>query len=169
MTSPLLSTTSRLPLSLEFSEESSSTTRSGTAPVTRITSRWRRPATWDKEPEGAGVKARPSDNGDLREKVLYSILSGPVPCEQLHGGCSALSVEEKPDTSRAGPLHHLPLYSSCLTLTQIHLLVTCLLESSSFLSFFYRMAQEQLRATIIFYLESPTCFPCMYIFTHLLI
>lgn len=39
--------TSRLPLSLEFSDESSpSTTRSGTDPVTRITSTCSRPATW---------------------------------------------------------------------------------------------------------------------------
>lgn len=125
MISPLLSTTSRLPLSLEFSEESSSTMRSGTAPVTRITSTWRRPATWVKEPECRGVKRHPVDNTDLRWKACYSI-SG----EQLHCYCWAtssngkLSVLPEPAHSIACPVITLPYFEPNLPLylaSQSHL------------------------------------------------
>lgn len=134
MISPLLSMTSRLPLSLEFSEESSSTMRSGTAPVTRITSTWRRPATWVKEAEHPGVQRHPTD---LRQKALYNI-----PGEQLHSYCLAISTNRKLNTPRPSPFHWLPLQSSCLTLSQIYLPARCLLESSAFLSLFCRIAHE---------------------------
>ena len=90
MISPVLSTTSRLPLSLEFSEESSSAMRSGTAPVTRITSTWRRPATWAKEPEHRGVKRQPVDKTNLRRKACNH-----NPSEQLHWDYQAASSNRK--------------------------------------------------------------------------
>lgn len=82
MTSPLLSTTSRLPLSLEFSEESSSDTRSGTVPVTRITSTWRRPATWvNEQEEHVRVQRYTLGITSLRQKFtlqLWMAISGSV-------------------------------------------------------------------------------------------
>ena len=100
MISPVLSTTSRLPLSLEFSEESSSTMRSGTAPVTRITSTWRRPATWVKEPEYRGVKRQPVDKTNLRWKGCNHNPQWAAPLWQL-------GHLQQQETSSASPLHHL--------------------------------------------------------------
>ena len=100
MISPVLSTTSRLPLSLEFSEESSSTMRSGTAPVTRITSTWRRPATWVKEPEHWGVKRQPVDKTNLRWKGCNHNPQWAAPLWQL-------GHLQQQEASSASPLHHL--------------------------------------------------------------
>lgn len=162
MISPLLSTTSRLPLSLEFSEESSSTTRSGTAPVTRITSTWRRPATWVKEPECRGVKRHPVDNTDLRWKACYDI-SG----EQLHCYCwgtssnGKLSVLPEPAHSIACPVITLPYFEPNLPLY---------LASQSHLHSYPSSTGQPMNSTkaaITFYLELSVSL--IHIFIHLLI
>lgn len=134
--SPLLSTTSRLPLSLEFSEESSSTTRSGTAPVTRITSTWRRPATCIKEAEhhaGTGIP-RTTQTWDRKHSAIPLVSSTTVTAWPPPATGN--------NTPRARPFHWLTFQLSCLTLSQIYLPTTCLLRSSSLLTLFYRTAHE---------------------------
>ena len=152
MISPVLSTTSRLPLSLEFSEESSSAMRSGTAPVTRITSTWRRPATWAKEPEHRGVKRQPVDKTNLRRKACNH-----NPSEQLHWDYQAASSNRK--------LPELVHSITCSVITGLSWSEICLLESSSFLPFFYRTVHEQHKGSQHMLL-GVIYFPYSYSFTY---
>lgn len=115
MTSPLLSTTSRLPPSLEFSEESSSTTRSGTVPVTRITSTWRRPATCSRDQSACGLTGVPWHQPDLGQTARHQI-PGPLLRDSSGGGTLTPSA--------ASPLHHLPEQLACLTRSQTRLSAT---------------------------------------------
>jgi hypothetical protein len=131
MISPLLSTTSRLPLSLEFSEESSSTMRSGTAPVTRITSTWRRPATWVEEPQHLGVKRYPGrrDRNAASSSPVssYTALPGHLQQWETH-------------SARVSPSHHDPLQPFCLLWAKSAPFTTCLLELSPLVSILLKVS-----------------------------
>lgn len=156
MISPLLSTTSRLPLSLEFSEESSSTTRSGTAPVTRITSTWRRPATWVKEPEDVRLKGIRGQHRPGQEALDSTLASSPqLLRSRLQQG--AAQHPQGPSFPPLAPPVTLPL-------SQIYLPVTCPLSHLHP----HPSGTGQLKGHYQI-LPGASYFPCMHIFLRLLI
>lgn len=149
MTSPLLSTTSRLPLSLEFSEESSSDTRSGTVPVTRITSTWRRPATWVKEQAHFRVQSNTLGTSRLRRKFTrqpWLAVSGSVRPSLL-----SHFREGDPKPTLPEPRKPRPLQPFFLTLTLICPLPTFFLELSEVYPFSSAQARSGFKGAIIFY------------------